>query len=132
MQKTRHIDERMLTLQRQGTISFAMSSLGEEGCITAAAAALNFKDWIFPQYREQAAIFWRGLTVQEYVHHMFCNEKDHNKGRQMPNHYGKKDLNFVTVSSPVGTQIPQSAGSAYAMRHAAESVARVPRDRLPR
>lgn len=117
---TRHLDERMITLQRQGTISFAMSSLGEEACITAAAAALSPEDWIFPQYREQAAIFWRGLSVEDYVHHMFCNSKDLNKGRQMPNHFGDRSLNVVTVSSPVGTQIPQSAGTAYAMKLAGD------------
>lgn len=41
MNLTRHVDERMITLQRQGVITFAMSSLGEEACAVASAAALT-------------------------------------------------------------------------------------------
>jgi 2-oxoisovalerate dehydrogenase E1 component alpha subunit len=116
MLRTRHIDERMINLQRQGSISFAMSSLGEEGCIVASAAALEMGDWIYPQYREMGAIFWRGLTPEEYLHHMFGDSKDPSLGRQMPNHFGSRKLNVVTVSSPIGTKIPHAAGCAYAMK----------------
>ena len=34
----------------------------------------------------------------------------------MPVHYGSKELNFQTISSPLGTQIPHAAGSAYALK----------------
>lgn len=113
---TRHIDERMVTLQRQGAISFAMTSYGEEGCIVASAAALTLEDWLYPQYREDGVMFWRGYTPQQYIHHMFCNAKDSILGRQMPNHFGSRALNVVTVSSPLATQIPHAAGSAYGMK----------------
>lgn len=113
---TRLVDDRMITLQRQGIITFAMSSLGEECCAVASAAALEMGDWIYPQYRESGVIFWRGFTPQEYIHHMFCNAKDLLAGRQMPNHFGSKKLNIVTVSSPIGTKIPHAAGAAYAMK----------------
>ena len=33
------------------------------------------------------------------------------KGKQMPIHYGSADLNFVTISSPLATQMPQ--GGVY-------------------
>src|ERR1700733_13525996 len=49
---TRLVDERMVTLQRQGVISFALTSAGEEACAVASAAALDFNDWLYPQYRE--------------------------------------------------------------------------------
>lgn len=113
---TRHIDERMITLQRQGQITFAMSSLGEEACSVASAAALSPQDWMYPQYRESGILFWRGYSPQQYIHQMFGDSEDLGLGRQMPNHYGSKALNVVTVSSPVGTQIPQAAGCAYAMK----------------
>ena len=116
MLKTRLVDARMLTLQRQGTITFAMSSLGEEACAVGAAMALEPQDWIYPQYREAGALFARGYSVQSFVHSMFCNRLDPNKGRQMPNHFGSKELNVVTVSSPIATKIPHAAGAAYAIK----------------
>lgn len=116
MALTRHIDDRMITLQRQGTISFAMSSLGEEACAVASAAALESQDWMYPQYREAGVFFWRGGTPKQYIHHMFCDVLDSSCGRQMPNHFGSRELNIVHVSSPIGTKIPHAAGSAYAMK----------------
>ena len=113
---TRLVDERMITIQRQGTISFAMSSLGEEACAVGSAAALEMQDWMYPQYREAGIIFYRGFTIAEYVHQMFGNAHDLGLGRQMPNHFGARKLNVVTVSSPIGTKIPHAAGSAYAMK----------------
>lgn len=113
---THHMDERMITLQRQGTITFALSSFGEEACSVASAAALSHEDWLYPQYRESGIMFWRGFTLQQYLHQMFCNKEDLIKGRQMPNHFGSRALNVVHVSSPIGTKIPHAAGCAYAMK----------------
>lgn len=118
---TRLVDERMITLQRQGSISFSLSSLGEEACAVASAAALQMEDWMYPQYREAGAIFWRGWSIEQFVHQMFGDGKDTILGRQMPNHFGDAKLNIVTVSSPIGTNIPQAAGCAYAMKLQKES-----------
>lgn len=116
MVTTRLVDDRMLILQRQGAIAFSLSSKGEEACAVGAAAALQCGDWLYPQYRELGIMFWRGFSVQDYLHHMFGNAKDLSKGRQMPNHFGSKELNVVTVSSPIATKIPHAAGAAYAMK----------------
>ncbi|MCB1137028.1 MAG: thiamine pyrophosphate-dependent dehydrogenase E1 component subunit alpha, partial [Chlamydiia bacterium] len=98
MVTSRYVDERMITLQRQGTITFALAAYGEEAAIVASTAALKGEDWIYPQYREVGAMWWRGMTIQDYMHHMFCNAKDPILGRQMPNHFGSRALNVVTVS----------------------------------
>lgn len=116
MLRTRYVDERMITLQRQGIITFAMSALGEEACSVASAAALEPQDWMYPQYREAGIMFWRGFTTEQYIHNMFGDAKDLILGRQMPNHFGSRELNVVTVSSPIGTKIPHAAGAAYAMK----------------
>ena len=34
----------------------------------------------------------------------------------MPVHYGCADLNFMTISSPLGTQIPQATGYAFGQK----------------
>ena len=110
------LDERMFTLQRQGTISFSMPCYGEEACSVASAAALEDCDWLYPQYREVGALLYRGFSIEDFVHGMFCNKKDLIHGRQMPNHFGSKKHNVVTVSSPIATQLPHAAGCAYAMK----------------
>lgn len=47
---------------------------------------------------------------------MVGNAEDLGKGRQMPVHYGSRDLNICTVSSPLGTQIPNASGAGYNYR----------------
>lgn len=34
----------------------------------------------------------------------------------MPVHYGSKPHNFMTISSPLSTQMPQAVGAAYALK----------------
>lgn len=116
MEFIRLLDERMIAAQRQGRISFYLACTGEEAATTASAAALSSNDMIMSQYREQAALAYRGYTTEQFMNQMFSNRLDPNKGRQMPIHYGDKALNFMTISSPLGTQIPQAAGYAYGQK----------------
>ena len=116
MRFIRALDERMQAAQRQGRVSFYMQCLGEEGAVTASAAALDDADMIMAQYREQAALRYRGFTLEQFMNQMFSNEKDLGKGRQMPVHYGSKELHYMTISSPLGTQIPQATGYAYSQK----------------
>jgi len=44
------------------------------------------------------------------------NHLDLGDGKQMPVHYGSKDLNICTVSSPLCTQLPQASGAGYKYR----------------
>jgi hypothetical protein len=37
----------------------------------------------------------------------YGNCGDVGKGKQMPVHYGSRQFNFVTISSPLATQMPQ-------------------------
>lgn len=113
---TRMLDERMVAAQRQGRISFYLASTGEEAAVVGSAAALSANDMIMSQYREQGALAFRGYTSAQFMNQMFSNRLDPNKGRQMPIHYGDKALNFMTISSPLGTQIPQAAGYAYGQK----------------
>ncbi|MDM7860896.1 thiamine pyrophosphate-dependent dehydrogenase E1 component subunit alpha [Alteromonas sp. ASW11-36] len=116
MEYIRLLDERMIAAQRQGRISFYLACTGEEAATTASAAALFEHDMIMSQYREQAALAYRGYTTEQFMNQMFSNRLDPNKGRQMPIHYGDKALNFMTISSPLGTQIPQASGYAYGQK----------------
>lgn len=122
MHYIRVLDERMVGAQRQGRISFYLASTGEEAASVASAAALSEDDMIMSQYREQGALAYRGYTTEQFMNQMFSNKDDPNKGRQMPIHYGDKPLNFMTISSPLGTQIPQASGYAYGQKMSGKDV----------
>ena len=102
--------------QRQSRISFYMTQLGEEAAGVGSAAAIKGHDMIFPQYREAGAFLWRGFSIQQMAHQLTSNQYDLGKGRQMPVHYGSKELNICTVSSPLCTQVPQASGAGYQYR----------------
>ena len=113
---TRTLDERLVTLQRQGRVGFHIGSLGEEAAILGSAAAARPQDWIFPCYREFGAALWRCMTLEMYANNMYGNAKDIVKGRQMPDHYCCRAAKFGSVSSPIGTQITQAVGFGWAAK----------------
>ncbi len=113
---TRITDERLVTLQRQGRIGFHIGSLGEEAAIIGSAFAMRKQDWVFPCYREFGAGLLRGFEFQRYIDNMYGNENDLVKGRQMPDHYTCRAAKFGSVSSPIGTQITQATGFAWAAK----------------
>ncbi|MAM89656.1 thiamine pyrophosphate-dependent dehydrogenase E1 component subunit alpha [Allohahella sp. A8] len=120
MVSTRILDERMLAAQRQGRLSFYMQCTGEEAAVVGSTAALDDSDMIMAQYREQASLAYRGFTIEEFMNQLFGNDLDYGKGRQMPVHYGSTKLNYMTVSSPLATQIPQATGYAYGQKLAGD------------
>ncbi|KAL8622837.1 hypothetical protein ACOMHN_026958 [Nucella lapillus] len=110
------MDRVLYESQRQGRISFYMTNYGEEGTHMGSAAALEPDDLVFGQYREAGVLLWRGFTLDQFMNQCYGNARDVGKGRQMPVHYGSEDLHFVTISSPLATQMPQAAGAAYAFK----------------
>ncbi|RKP27177.1 2-oxoisovalerate dehydrogenase subunit alpha, mitochondrial isoform 2 precursor [Syncephalis pseudoplumigaleata] len=111
------MDVIMYEAQRQGRISFYMTTYGEESTV-GSAEALDPQDVIFGQYREAGVLLHRGYTLRDFMAQCYSNRHDSGKGRQMPVHYGSRELNFHTISSPLATQIPQAAGAAYALKRA--------------
>ena len=114
--RLRQMDDILLNAQRQGRISFYMTCRGEEAIHMGAGSALTLQDPVFAQYREQGVLMWRGFTLEQFTNQCFSNDLDLGKGRQMPVHYGSKALNYHTVSSPLGTQLPQAVGAAYRLK----------------
>ncbi|KAL2894032.1 2-oxoisovalerate dehydrogenase subunit alpha 2 mitochondrial [Bienertia sinuspersici] len=116
MVKLQVMDNYLYEAQRQGRISFYVTSHGEEAINIASAAALSPDDIVFAQYREPGVLLWRGFSLQEFANQCFGNKADYGKGRQMPIHYGSSTLNYFTISSPIATQLPQAAGAAYSLK----------------
>lgn len=112
------MDRILYESQRQGRISFYMTNYGEEATHIGSAAALKPDDLVYGQYREAGVLLWRGFTLDDFMNQCYGNCDDEGKGKQMPVHYGSRKLNFVTISSPLSTQMPQAVGSAYALKRA--------------
>jgi 2-oxoisovalerate dehydrogenase E1 component alpha subunit len=112
----RAVDERMITLQRQGRIGFYIGSIGEEATVLGSAAAMQETDWIFPCYREHGAALLRGMPLATFVCDLFGNGGDAMKGRQMPCHEAWRPARFASISSPISTQISHAVGAAWAAR----------------
>lgn len=109
----RQLDERLTKLQRQGRIGFHIGSVGEEAVMIGSAAALRLSDWITPCYREMGVALYRGMSLDAILANMYGTADDPVKGRQMPCHYADRERNFLSISSPVGTQITQAVGVAW-------------------
>ena len=116
MVRVKEMDKVFMSSQRQGRISFYMTSMGEEAIQIGSAAALDADDVVLAQYREVGVFLWRGYDVQNVADQLFSNEADKGKGRQMPMHFGSKEKKIQTISSPLCTQLPQAVGAAYSLK----------------
>lgn len=112
----RVLDERGVNLQRQGRVGFYVTCTGQEASHVGSAAALRDEDWVFPAYREPGIALMRGVPVRALFDQVIGNGADVCKGRQMPCHYAFASCRYASVSSPIGTQIPQAVGAAMAAK----------------
>jgi 2-oxoisovalerate dehydrogenase E1 component alpha subunit len=116
MLATRLFDQRSMNLQRQGRIGFCVPSTGQEASQVGTAYAATRADWIYPSYRTHSIAILRGVPFRTLADQLYGNAADLVLGRQMPNHFSVREWNLVSISSPIGTQITQAAGTARAMQ----------------
>ncbi|MFQ5866062.1 MAG: thiamine pyrophosphate-dependent enzyme, partial [bacterium] len=116
----RGLDAKMLTLLKQGKSFFHIGGSGHEAIQVAAAKVLTPKnDWAYPYYRDLAFCLQYGMTPEEVLLCFLARADDPNSGgRQMPCHYGHKELRIVSQSSPTGTQYLQAVGCALGCKKA--------------
>jgi pyruvate dehydrogenase E1 component alpha subunit/2-oxoisovalerate dehydrogenase E1 component alpha subunit len=112
----RALDARMQGLQRQGRVGFYGAATGQEAVSVAAGLATRPEDWILPGLREQLIALVRGHSLITYAHHLFADDLDPGRGRNMPCHPTAAEVHYVSMSSVIGTQISQAVGVAYALR----------------
>ena len=112
MVTARTLDEKMLTMLKQGKSFFHIGCSGHEAAQLAAAEIMRpGEDWAYPYYRDAAFCLGVGMTPKEQLLCFLARKDDPNSGgRQMPQHYGHKNLRIVSQSSPTGTQFLQAVG----------------------
>ena len=118
MALSRKLDDKMLILLKQGKSFFHIGASGHEAAQLAASKMINSgKDWSFPYYRDGAFCIGLGMTAREQLLSFLAKADDPNSGgRQMPQHYGHKNLRIVSQSSPTGTQFLQAVGCAMSCK----------------
>lgn len=101
----RRVNEQASALVRQGQLAVYPSSAGQEACQVAAAAVLRPSDWLFPTYRDVAAVIERGVDPVEALALL--------QGRW---HCGYDPLahRVAPQCTPLATQLPHAVGVAYA------------------
>ena len=114
----RKLDDREMTLLKQGKAFFHIGCSGHEAA--QLAAANNMKpsvDWAYPYYRDAALCLGLGMSGKDQLLAFLAKDTDPSSGgRQMPQHYGNKDLRIVTQSSPTGTQFLQAVGCSMSRK----------------
>jgi len=114
MYVARQIDEKAMRLLKQGKVFFHIGVSGHEAI--QVASAMNLRpgyDWAYPYYRDWAFVYQLGVSLEELFYSVFGRaDCPATGGRQMPAHFGKKELRIITQSSPTGTQYLQAVGTA--------------------
>ena len=121
MVTARRVDDKEIQLKGQNLCFFQISGAGHEAVQVAAARHLDpRRDWFFTYYRDRALALALGLAPYEmFLGSIAAEAGPDSRGRQMPSHFGKRELHLASPSSPTGTQCLQAVGCAEAGRHLA-------------
>lgn len=123
MMTSRRLDEKMLTLLKQGKGYFHIGSSGHEASQVALGRAFQGgHDWFCFYYRDLATALSVGVTPAEVLRAHFGKADDpFGGGRQMPEHFGHRDLQIMSTSSSVGAQYLPAVGFGLAIQREGEA-----------
>lgn len=103
----RAFDRKAIRLQRQGRIGTYAPFEGQEAAQIGSALALKKEDWVFPTYRDHAALMaCRHDLVQLFLYWMGRLE-----GGRMP-----EERNILPPCVPIATQMLHAVGAAWAAK----------------
>lgn len=112
MVQARAFDLKAVSLQRTGRLGTYATSLGQEAVAVGIASAMRQEDVLLPSYRDNAALLWRGVRMEDILLYWGGDERgNHGSG---PAH----DFPFCI---PVGSQAPHAAGVGYAFKYRKEA-----------
>ncbi|MFG1414805.1 MAG: thiamine pyrophosphate-dependent dehydrogenase E1 component subunit alpha [Thermoplasmataceae archaeon] len=114
---SRTLDKKIVSAQRQGRVGFYTPTMGQEALQVGVSMALEKEDLVYGYYRDVPMMLHRGVPIETIINQIMGNSADTAKGRQMPSHYTSKALHFMSVQSPVASNLPLAAGAAYALKY---------------
>ncbi|MQG88271.1 MAG: thiamine pyrophosphate-dependent dehydrogenase E1 component subunit alpha [SAR202 cluster bacterium] len=113
---SRHLDERVWLLNRQGKAAIAASAQGHEAAQVACIEATDpVRDHYLIYYRQFTAMIALGTEPEEMLRGFLARESDPmNAARQFPLHGAHPRVDLFNFSNVIATQLPQAAGVALA------------------
>jgi 2-oxoisovalerate dehydrogenase E1 component alpha subunit len=108
----RTFDLKAVSLQRTGRLGTYATSLGQEAVAVGTASAMRPEDLLLPSYRDNAALLWRGVRIEDILLFWGGDERGSNWSGS------PDDFPFCI---PVGSQAPHAAGVAYAFKYRKQS-----------
>jgi 2-oxoisovalerate dehydrogenase E1 component alpha subunit len=103
----RTFDLKAVSLQRTGRLGTYAVSLGQEAAAVGIASAMRPEDVLLPSYRDNGALIWRGVKLEDILTYWGGDERGSRSSG--PVH----DFPYCI---PVASQAPHAAGVAYAFK----------------
>ncbi len=107
MALARHLDERAISLARQGRLGTYTPLAGQEAAQIGSVHAIRDDDWLVPSFREHGGKMAHGLSPAAILSYW----GGHEAGTGLP-----EDSTVFTEAIPVGTQIPHATGMGLAAK----------------
>ncbi|RIO07664.1 pyruvate dehydrogenase (acetyl-transferring) E1 component subunit alpha [Mammaliicoccus sciuri] len=104
---TRVLDQRSISLNRQGRLGFYAPTAGQEASQLASHYALEKEDYVLPGYRDVPQLIWHGLPLTK----AFLFSRGHFIGNQFP-----EGVNALSPQIIIGAQFIQTAGVALGLK----------------
>ncbi len=121
MVKPRMIEEKMLSLLRQGKISKWFSGIGQEAISVGCTAVLNEHEWVFPMHRNLGVFTTREVPLYRLFAQWQGKPAGFTQGRDRSFHFGSKDYKIWGMISHLGPQLSVASGIAMAHQLKAEN-----------
>ncbi len=124
MLKARVLEERLITMYKQGDGYFWIGGPGEEafnvplGLLVDKGQGVDH-DYLHLHYRSSATLLAMGADPVDSLRQMKNTETDpYSRGRNFAGHYSARKWNVAPVSSPIEVQFSIAIGTAMAQRKA--------------